>query len=77
MKHDPTTTIEQQQASDIIAAARELALLEQVRALFDSKGPFGEGAEFRLAFVHGAMHGYCLACGSSVEESPCYCTRDD
>ena len=54
----------------------EQALLEAVKALFASKGEYGAGAEFRVAFVAEVMDGYCDACGNGGPR-PCYCTRDD
>jgi hypothetical protein len=62
--------------NDVPATPEELALLTAVKALFASKGDYGQGAEFRLAFVAEAMDGYCDACGRGGSY-PCYCTRDD
>ena len=54
----------------------EDALLVAVKALFASKGEYGHGAEFRMAFVAEVMSGYCDACGIGGP-GECYCTRDD
>ena len=53
----------------------ERALLDAVKALFASKSDYGDGADFRAAFVAEAMADYCESCGRAV--CPCYCTRDD
>ena len=62
--------------NEVAATPEELALLAAVKALFASKGGYGAGAEFRVAFVAEAMDGYCAACGNGGP-GPCYCTRDE
>ena len=61
--------------NDVPTTASEQELLDAVKALLSSKGPY-EGAEFRLAFMAEAMEGFCDACGNGGK-GPCYCTRDD
>jgi len=60
----------------ILMTEAEAALLKAVQELFASKSDYGDGAEFRVAFVADAMGGYCAACGSGGN-GPCFCARDD
>lgn len=68
--------IEGRHEREVTLSDYEALLLAAVKALFASKSDYGDGADFRQAFVSELMDGYCDACGSGWP-GPCYCTRDD
>ena len=62
---------------DMELTEEEKALLDKVKALFDSKDKFGEGSEFRKYFIDEIMENYCIYCGNFDKDDACYCRRDD